>query len=668
MAEKTLIYDLAKDYTTDSSADSSLIKDASLTPYWILAVFRLANPISFDRNTFTQSDLFFPSQMVDLRGPVIIISGDCVNLNISNNKRSPIKSLVATLKQSKINYLKEILPGDWIMAWIVDSKEKFNDIIKRIKKQEACNKFTDGFKFVGRVFGIGKDVSKEPMGRVSISTTLECVAFKEFETKVFYDHTLARNQDVKGALGIWLARIGLDVFTLFGNELKNGNLDDNVHTIIPSLFKILLGTGLQREELNPLASKGIPTVTGSQSGTDLDSPPFAYLVPKQIGSLLGRSSSKQTRNGTLPYADLIELIFGIQEYPGNNDKDGTDESKIFTPHIDYKTQLTVGLHKFTGKKMLGAFTPQYPTFDNAPLWGVFQQFLNPAINEMYTCLRVNDEGNIVPTLVLRQIPFTTEAIPIKQEAVVPLNNENIINNPDSLKKQQQSILSEDTSTINATRFLSLPRWLLKTFMVDKIKVGTSDSTRCNFVKIQGVNPNKGAFTLSQQSAVNPPIRDDFDIARSGLHPITANVNCGILNTAGKVPTKWMRLVADWMIGMQFTLNGTINSIGIYSPICEGDNLEFNGVVYHIEGVTHNCSQNSEGLKTFDTTLTVSNGMNVNQDSSDPRFFPAYPSISKNSDNAFLFNLGITNDGDNVQLISSDDDVIAPDIDSKKGVV
>src|SRR5579859_1785431 len=75
----------------------------------------------------------------------------------------------------------------------------------------------------------------------------------------------------------------------------------------------------------------------------------------------------------------------------------------------------------------------------------------------------------------------------------------------------------------------------------------------------------------------------------------------------------MSLVADRLIGSQYTLSGMMNSYLIQSPICEGDNLEFDGVVYHIEGVQHSASISEDGVRTARTTLSLSNGMRSDSD-------------------------------------------------------
>jgi hypothetical protein len=231
-----------------------------------------------------------------------------------------------------------------------------------------------------------------------------------------------------------------------------------------------------------------------------------------------------------------------------------------------------------------------PNFTNQPLWSVLQQFLNPTINEMYTCLRINPQGIVVPTMVVRQIPFTTEAFDATiQSTIIPF--------------------AASTSTPLVTKFLALPRWRLHSAMVDHIDIGRSNATRTNFVHILGQDATSyEQNTFSNQLVNNKPIRDDLDIQRSGLRPYMTTVAAVNKDNVGNTPSIWMALVADRMIGSQYTLNGTISSVGIRAPIAEGDNLEFDGVVYHIESVTHHASIGGNGERSFTTTLTLTNGI------------------------------------------------------------
>jgi hypothetical protein len=100
--------------------------------------------------------------------------------------------------------------------------------------------------------------------------------------------------------------------------------------------------------------------------------------------------------------------------------------------------------------------------------------------------------------------------------------------------------------------------------------------------------------------------------RHGVHPYITQASCSNLDQQGDNPSLWMGLVADWMIGMHLTLRGTMEVIGIQAPICEGDNVEFDGVVYHVEGISHSARiEPGTGKKSFTTSLALSNGMNAN---------------------------------------------------------
>jgi hypothetical protein len=73
----------------------------------------------------------------------------------------------------------------------------------------------------------------------------------------------------------------------------------------------------------------------------------------------------------------------------------------------------------------------------------------------------------------------------------------------------------------------------------------------------------------------------------------------------------MEIIADIMMGAHMTLTGTIEMVGIQAPICPGDNLEWDDVVFHIESVTHVCSINTNnGIKSFHTIVALSHGVSA----------------------------------------------------------
>ena len=139
----------------------------------------------------------------------------------------------------------------------------------------------------------------------------------------------------------------------------------------------------------------------------------------------------------------------------------------------------------------------------------------------------------------------------------------------------------------------------------------SESKRYNFVHTYG-QASAGATgpnTMTRQIASNPPIQDQADIKRAGLHPHMSTIACNPRDVfLDHGAAKWMALSADWLMGMHLTFDGTFNLYGIQAPIVPGDNIEFDNIVYHIENVLHSCSINDEGKRNFVTTLQVDYGI------------------------------------------------------------
>jgi len=101
--------------------------------------------------------------------------------------------------------------------------------------------------------------------------------------------------------------------------------------------------------------------------------------------------------------------------------------------------------------------------------------------------------------------------------------------------------------------------------------------------------------------------DDVDIQRHGLRPYLASTNCLFVKDTVKELKRWRDLMVDVVIGEHHTISGNIVCSGIFEPIAVGDNLEFQGLIYHIESVSHVC-QISGGNKVFRSTVSLSHGM------------------------------------------------------------
>jgi len=571
-------YDLLQDFNVSDDTDY-----VSVSPHWVIAVIRFNQPLTFSRTKLfsgNPNSVSFneDNSVITQTREVLIIDDDCINLQIQSVKESYTSSMSAVLMEGTVNYLSDILPTDWVLAWIVNDQETAKDLKKRISNLNTCNGFTDGLKFVGRVQGVRKSIHQDTnTGVRTVRYQLQAVGGKEFDSSIFYDQYLAEKET---SMGQFLTKFNVgisDIFKTSADKARKGKGGIDSNLVIPILLKLLLGTGIPPRAASP---GHLQIATGLTSTAEA---PYAYAVPSEIGKLLGRDQPSKP-NGVLSYVDCIEILIGLQKYSNKTDNqitifapDGVAVSNIPPPPTGIRSPNYNASLRTTQYPLKGEFLPKPIPLVNKPVWSVIQQFLNEAINEMYFTLRANPEGFVVPTLVIRQLPFSTHP------AV--------------------SALGADV-----TGFLELPRWGCPTILIKELDVGRSDATHFNFIHVYGqASADVGGLGLTQQIVRNPPIRDEQDIKRNGLRPYMQTVACSINDTLTG-PREWMNILTDFLMGQQLTLNGTVTLQGIQSPICPGDNIEIDTVVYHIESVAHICSIAATGQKQFTTTLSLTHGI------------------------------------------------------------
>jgi hypothetical protein len=204
---------------------------------------------------------------------------------------------------------------------------------------------------------------------------------------------------------------------------------------------------------------------------------------------------------------------------------------------------------------------------------------------MYVTLRADQDGDIMPTLIVRQQPLTSKFF---------------------------------KGSIAHTNFLELPRWVISDKMImHEYNIGTTNSTRCNFLQAYGqlygqrTDPQS---SLRQQILDGNWKLDRPDVVRSGSRPFILTSNADVQSkSSGAVSSigQWAALLGDWYINMHLKHNGTVTMPGIVEPICVGDNAEMSGFVFHIESVTHVYECSEQGMKSFSTSLGLSNGVLTN---------------------------------------------------------
>lgn len=588
-------------YTIQLNQTEGPNEGSSVSPFWFVVVVRLPHVSSFSHSSM--KSILESNNSLTLgdgveTGDVIIIK-DCIQLSVENNKDNHTKSMQAILKQTKVNYLANVFPGDWVFAWMLSDSTRGQEILNKVQMGLAANEFDSGLKFVGRVSSIRASISQDlNSGNRTLIYSLQALAFRELDTMIYYDPNMSESIGGNGAVSAWFAKLNTDISDVFRINSTGGK--DNSDLLIMTFLELLIGRGVASSFSNPTGAPELRIGTGSVEDA-------SYIIPPAVATLLGVPFLEKSKRKSLCYADILDVIAGIQDYTKDSkfpmpklvdienmyaESESNREDLSLDAYSKQKKQerrekmFGRKQHKFTGEHIHGSYLPLMPSFTNKSLWSLMEQFHNDAINEIYSCLRCNENYEIMPTLVIRQQPFTTNDYILAEEY-------------------------RPAPKSKTTPYLSLPRWILTPKLVNGLDVGRSDGSRCNFVHIYGnCNIARGAQTMTTQLTLNPPLRDDLDIARNGLRPMIKQVNCSIQDTVNKVPTEWMNLIGDFIMGDQLTLNGVINCYGIQEPICEGDNLEWDGIVFHIEAVKHICSRDMNGNLMFRTTLSVSRGMTV----------------------------------------------------------
>lgn len=616
-------FDVSQDYDKDGTTDFSS------SPSWCVAVFRLGNPVSYSRKDRKSIQGDVVSGALLRKEKPLIITSDILNMSVSGNKGSAIETLNMVLKGER-NYLSAdaILNGDWIFAWMHTNPVDTKRIIKALNAGEPANDFFSGLKFVGRIHAIRRHKTIQASGVKMVEYHVQGVGFYELQTTFFYDPHLgsyaAQHQE---DFPQFLSQIGVDAFKFLNQEYNQmGVWQDNAEHYFDNFIDIVVGEGTKGLEqknghdLNVVGAdmQGNPIAHSPQFQKRA---PYAYLVPMSVATTLGKTTIEQ-RKGTnhghqaFGYSDLLTTLTGVQRY----------ETEDSAPHHGFLPKVDVTLNSGNVNRLRcpnrvkSTFLPIEPVFINKPLWSILQQFKNPTINEMYTCIKPDLAGDLMPMIVFRQIPFSTNAIEEKNE--MPL-----------------------------TRFLSLPRWKIPTSLIVNEDIGRSDAARYNMVHVYGLPtdyaPQHGS-SITDQMARNAPVVDGMSVAVYGLRPYMATVACSINEAVRKSGVSaWAEAIADWTFGAENMLNGTYVCKGIQSPIVKGDNVQVEGIVYHIEGVTHTCGI-ANGIKYFNTTLMVTNGMPEDQ-GFENNVAPRYPGFKAPEYSA---DQGSQNKGDDLVAIES----------------
>ena len=570
------------------------------SPECVLTVLRWSNRDTYNyQSPANKSGNFSPTTV---RSPLVICS-DCISLTVTNSKSNLNSQLTAILLCGDINYAAAVAPGDFVIANMLNWGKYAEKVATKALNRQPINHYNDGFKGVYRIESCRERLMTSPDGKKQRVFHLHALGFKEFRTKIYFNQAIQAEFAKGNDLAMFL------VGDWYQQRLKK-TLD--VQDILQDLLTLLIGQ--DKSKKNPKIQ---------------DYGKTSYKLPNGIGDFLGRD---------MTYAcDMYNYLLGIWGTSGS--------AKNATPaqgfNSTFEQQGTARGMYLTGQKIQGNKLVSYDNWNQVEAWSILQSYLNDTINEMYSTYRIDPAGYVMPTIVIRQKPFT-------------------------------SLHWKDSYTGGAvqtpsTKFLELPRWSISPDLIYDHDLGRDEAARINFVQVFGVSiAETAANNQAAQIAQKNFVYDKDDMLRSGMRPYVATAPFDFFSSNSseikvtKAPV-WAQLVADWLLDGHLRYNGTINCAGIVEPISVGDNLLYNSIVYHIEQITHSIAISGDGKKHFTTSLQLSFGTSILSDSTRP-VYPQMEYTNRDTENQADYNseqilTGISDTQDTVARKNSDGEKI-----------
>ena len=515
------------------------------SPAWVL---------TFQR--WTQRDTLRTSPTEDtnylsITGPLVVES-DCIQCSTADSKGVLTPSMNATLMITDINYATAVSPGDFVFVNMLNWESDARTVAEKARKLQSINGVNDGFKGIYKIQSVRKSlVSDANSGTKVFVVRITAYAFTEFNNSVYFNQYLISETDQN------LAIYNADILSSWAALVSQKALT-NIQDISKALIEAFIGSGV--------GDGGLKDATSL-----LRSPNVQFLMPKGVGQLLGVT-------GLTAAKDAFTYLFGIQQYAsGSKQSLGSGMNPVGAPAPDDSRFV------YCSQKVEGNMITKAEYWNQVKLWSILGQYSNSPINELYTCFRVTANNRVMPTVVLRQIPFTTDDF--------------------------------DAGSATVTRFMNLPRWRVSPTLSQSFDLGRDEAARINFVQYFGrstIGPE--GVSISEEIARKNFVFDRDDVKRNGLRPyVTTSQFDEPTSDRGKSLFRspyWAKIVGDALIGGHLKMNGSIDFYGIQDPIAVGDNLEFDDVVYHIESITHSCQLAPDGKKSFKTKVSLSNGVST----------------------------------------------------------
>lgn len=529
-----------------------------VSPTWVLTFVRWSV-----RDTLRTKPTPASNYRTVRQGDPLVVENDCVNVSVVIDKATLTDSMSATLKITDTNYETAVEPGDFVFVNMLNWESDARRVALTALGKKPINGLHDGFKGVFKVQGVRKVLGTDPQtGKKAYFVQISGFAFTEFNNTIYFNPELIFSNE-KNDLLLFVSNIASN-----WKLLQNNKGLTSIQDIIEALIDSFIGTGIGDD--GKFVKGGLLKSTNT-----------LFYMPSLVGSLLNVPHAQAAK-------DIYNFMFGIQKYAGgahqvakqglNPSNVQSSDSRIWKPgdKSSYCQGETVT-------------KPEY--WNQVKVWSIFNQFTNAPLNELFSCFRLSPTGSVMPTIVFRQIPFTNDDFVAGNEKV--------------------------------THFFNLPRWKIHPALITRFDIGRDESARMNFVQYFGrATIGPVGWDISTEIAQGNYLYDIDDVKRSGLKPYVVTSAFDEITTnkdAYKSP-HWAKIVGDALIGGHLKFNGNIETAGVVAPVAVGDNLEFDGVVYHIERVSHTCSIDPEnGNKIFRSSFGLSQGLSTDSNHKSVRY-------------------------------------------------
>lgn len=512
------------------------------SPGYVLTCLRWSN-----RDTYN----YEIEDPLDVRKPLVIYN-DATSVSVQNSKSGLAPTMTATLKGGDINYRTALAVGDFIMVNMLNWETDAERVRNKAVSLQPINKSGDGFKGVFKIQSIRRNLSMSGDKKV-VTYTVHGAGFTEFNNTIYFNPAIAAAFAEQGTR-LYSTLVG----DYYQDKLKT---EAEVQDIMKDLFEILIGKSHRSDNAKIKNFGGVH-----------------FKLPKTLGKLLGRPMEFAT--------DMFNYYIGGWGNSKSSQVLSNNIGKLMNPSMveDGRVGMYKARYPLQGNKEVFI-----ENWNNKTAWSILQSNINNTMNEMYTTYRVDPLGSVMPTVIVRQKPFTTPHF-------------------------------HPPSGFSVTRYFDIPRWRISPTLLYKMDLGCDEAARMNFVQVfTRTLPDTFQQDMAQQISMGNFVLDSGDIQRNGLRPyvVTANFDFPTDKQKKLRAKEWSQILSDWVIDGHLKESGTITSVGIQQPISVGDNLELDGIVYHIESVKHTMNIGGNGLKKFRTIFSLSYGMDLRSNKKRP---------------------------------------------------